>query len=204
LRFWRWLIRARFLLYCHCGSCHGSPSSDPDDGADSADVSSAPGPRSRWCSCSAGVRAGGDEASGACWPVADGPAAASSGGVTGVADAAAGLSGGDGSTLCGARTRAMICSTIRSATAVGSTDGGGGAGSAGGGDTAAAGGSGCTSGAGVRGGGAGGGGGAGAGGGSCNGAPCDFDVNSGLAASSSSVTPRILRRPTSLLISATA
>jgi hypothetical protein len=71
-----------------------------------------------------------------------------------------------------------------------------------GGDKAAAGGSGCTTGAGVRGAGARGGG-AGGGGGSCSGA-CGLDVNSGLAASSSSEIPRILRRMVNRLISATA
>ena len=97
----------------------------------------------------------------------------------------------------------MRCSTIRSGTAVGSTGGGGGVGSAGGGDKAAAGGSGCTTGAGVRGAGArGGGAGGGGGGGSCSGA-CGLDVNSGLAASSSSETPRILRRIANRLNSAT-
>jgi hypothetical protein len=203
LRFWRWFVRPRLVLYCHCGSCHGSPSADPVRG-DSAGVSGALGSRSRWSSCSVGVGAGGDGSGGACLSVAGGPAALSCGPDTGVAGAGAGLSGGDGSTLGCARTRAMRCSTIRSATAVGSTGRGGGVGSTGGGDTDAAGSPGCTTGAGVRGGGAGGGGGAGSGGGSCSGAPCDLDVNSGLAASSSSVTPRILRRPTSLLISATA
>jgi len=99
----------------------------------------------------------------------------------------------------------MTCSSIRSATAVGPTGEGGGvgAGGGGGGDTAAAGGSGCTTGAGVR-------------------APaqeaapaevavamcgsysgaCGLDVNSGLAASSSAETPRILRRMANRLISA--
>jgi hypothetical protein len=120
-------------------------------------------------------------------------AALSCRGDTGAVGADAGLSGGDGSTLC-----AMRCSTSRSAPAVGA----GGVGSAGGGDEAAAGGSGGTTGAGVRGAGARGGD-AGGGGGSCSGANCALDLNNGLAASSSSETPRILRRRANRFISAT-
>ena len=103
------------------------------------------------CSCSAGFRSGGAGDGDVCC-AGSCTAVLSCGGDTAVAGAGAGLSGGDGSTLCGARSLSMRCSSIRSATAVGSTGGGGGvgAGGGGGGDKAAAGGSGCTTGAGVR------------------------------------------------------
>ena len=202
LRFWRWLIRARFVVYCHRGSCHASSSATAALGG-SAGVSSALMASDCCCSCSAGFCFGGAGDGDVCCGGSC-TAALSCGGDTAVAGADAGLSGGDGSTLCGARSLSMRCSTIRSATAVGSTGGGGGVGSAGGGDKAAAGGSGCTTGAGVRGAGARGGGAGGGGGGgcSCSGA-CGLHVNSGLAASSSSETPWILRRMANRLISAT-